>query len=141
MGPEFLIMMVVLIGALLLMNVFAKRSQKKRVAERDAMMADAEVPGRWMQTYSGFFGRYVESDGDVIVLETPSGEETYWLKGAIKGPIDPPFEDTFEVDDTAVVGEITEETVEGPGGELDEFEAEFAPSLEADDSDSEGEGK
>ncbi len=104
MGPEFLIMMLLLLGGLLLMNQFAKRSQAKRTAERDKMLNEAMVPGAWIQTFSGFFGRYVDTDGDVIILETPKGEETYWLKAAVKGVIEPPFE--VVEDEEAVVDAI-----------------------------------
>ena len=62
-------------------------------------MSELMVPGAWVQTYSGFFGRFVDTDGDVIILETPSGEETYWLRAAIRAVTDPPFETLGESED------------------------------------------
>ena len=42
-------------------------------------------------TTSGFYGRYVETDGDVIVLETSDGTETLWTSRAIVSVGNPPF--------------------------------------------------
>ena len=54
----------------------------------------------------GLFDLYVETQliptlqrGDVIILETPSGEETYWLRAAIRAVTDPPFETLGESED------------------------------------------
>ncbi|WRS29675.1 preprotein translocase subunit YajC [Actinomycetaceae bacterium MB13-C1-2] len=105
MGIEFIIMLVLLMGGLFLMNSFAKRSQQKQKAEREKMMNEAMVAGAWVQTFSGFFGRFIDVDGDVVILETPSGEETYWLQAAIKGVIDPPFEAVL--DEELAANEVT----------------------------------
>ncbi len=92
MGPEILLFMAVLVVGMFVMNSFAKKSAKKRQDEQDRTMKEQMVPGAWVQTYSGFFGRFVDFDGDVVILETPSGEETYWIKAAIRAVNDPPFE-------------------------------------------------
>ena len=91
--------MAVLVGGMFVMNSFAKKSQKKRQDEAEKTMSELMVPGAWVQTYSGFFGRFVDTDGDVIILETPSGEETYWLRAAIRAVTDPPFETLGESED------------------------------------------
>ena len=96
---EILLFMAVLVGGMFVMNSFAKKSQKKRQDEAAKTMAELMVPGAWVQTYSGFFGRFVDTDGDVINLETPSGEETYWLRAAIRAVTDPPFETLGESED------------------------------------------
>ena len=96
---EILLFMAVLVGGMFVMNSFAKKSQKKRQDEAAKTMAELMVPGAWVQTYSGFFGRFVDTDGDVIILETPSGEETYWLRAAIRAVTDPPFETLGESED------------------------------------------
>ena len=96
---EILLFMAVLVGGMFVMNSFAKKSQKKRQDEAEKTMSDLMVPGAWVQTYSGFFGRFVDTDGDVIILETPSGEETYWLRAAIRAVTDPPFETLGESED------------------------------------------
>lgn len=92
MGPELLLFMGVLVVGMFVMNSFAKKSQKKRQEEQERTMRELMVPGAWVQTYSGFFGRFVDVDGDVVILETPSGEETYWLRAAVRAVTDPPFE-------------------------------------------------
>mgnify|MGYP002735347820 CR=1 FL=1 len=134
MGVEVLIMLVILVGGLFLMNSLSRRSQKKRLDEREEMFNNQLVPGVWVQTLSGFFGRFVDIDGDVVILETPSGEETYWVKAAVRGVMDPPFEALSDSssDDASDVGEITaaeEETVETVSGDtevdFDAFEAQF----------------
>ena len=96
---EILLFMAVLVGGMFVMNSFAKKSQKKRQDEAAKTMAELMVPGAWVQTYSGFFGRFVDTDGDVIILDTPSGEETYWLRAAIRAVTDPPFETLGESED------------------------------------------
>lgn len=92
MGIELLLFMGVLVVGMFVMNSFAKKSAKKRQDEQERTMREQMVPGAWVQTYSGFFGRFVDFDGDVVILETPSGEETYWIKAAIRAVNDPPFE-------------------------------------------------
>ena len=96
---EILLFMAVLVGGMFVMNSFAKKSQKKRQDEAEKTMSELMVPGAWVQTYSGFFGRFVDTDGDVIILGTPSGEETYWLRAAIRAVTDPPFETLGESED------------------------------------------
>ena len=96
---EILLFMAVLVGGMFVMNSFAKKSQKKRQDEAEKTMRELMVPGAWVQTYSGFFGRFVDNDGDVIILETPSGEETYWLRAAVRAVTDPPFEALSDSDD------------------------------------------
>lgn len=138
MGPEILIMLVVLIGGLFLMNTFSKRSQKKRLDEREQMFKTDLIPGVWVQTLSGFYGRFVDIDGDVVILETPSGEETYWIKAAIRGVGEPPFEAVTDassgdaVSDVdsmpAITTESTEVVSSGSDVDFEEFEAQFRPS-------------
>ncbi|WP_099331990.1 preprotein translocase subunit YajC [Actinomyces minihominis] len=120
MGPELLLFMGVLVVGMFVMNSFAKKSQKKRQDEQERTMREQMVPGAWVQTYSGFFGRFVDIDGDVVILETPSGEETYWLRAAVRAVTDPPFEqiaDPAEEDHTVDLDstdhDIIDQTDEG----------------------------
>ena len=41
------------------------------------------VPGAWVRLRSGFWGRFVDQDGEIVILETPGGHETYWDQRAI----------------------------------------------------------
>lgn len=102
--------MGVLVVAMFVMNSFAKRSQAKRKEEQERTMREQMIPGAWVQTYSGFFGRFVDIDGDVIILETPGGEETYWLKAAVRAVTDPPFEAIEGADDAGLLTDSLDAT-------------------------------
>lgn len=125
--------MGVLVVGMFVMNYFAKKSAAKRKAEQDRTMAEQMVPGAWVQTFSGFFGRFVDVDGDVIILETPGGEETYWVKAAVRAVTDPPFEAIAEADDDDV--EIIDATTT-----VDSLDAAPADSdyLSAEDASAQG---
>mgnify|MGYP002737934231 FL=1 len=119
---EILLFMAVLVGGMFVMNSFAKKSQKKRQDEAAKTMAELLVPGAWVQTFSGFFGRFVDTDGDVIILETPSGEETYWLRAAIRAVTDPPFETLGESEDDVEVDVLQIESDVDGTDEVDQLD-------------------
>ena len=119
---EILLFMAVLVGGMFVMNSFAKKSQKKRQDEAAKTMSELMVPGAWVQTYSGFFGRFVDTDGDVIILETPSGEETYWLRAAIRAVTDPPFETLGESEDDVEVDVLQIESDVDGTDEVDQLD-------------------
>lgn len=123
MGIELLLFMGVLVVGMFVMNSFAKKSAKKRQDEQERTMREQMVPGAWVQTFSGFFGRFVDFDGDVVILETPSGEETYWIKAAIRAVNDPPFE---------AIGDEDNDPAEVEGYELDVTDVDTAHSDSSD---------
>ncbi|WP_311525118.1 preprotein translocase subunit YajC [uncultured Varibaculum sp.] len=91
--------LLAVIGAFLLMMIFSSRNAKKKQTEQRNKLANDMVPGAWVMTTSGFYGRYVETDGDVIVLETSDGTETLWTSRAIVSVGNPPFApDTEDAD-------------------------------------------
>lgn len=134
--------LLAVIGAFLLMMIFSSRNAKKKQAEQRDKLANDMVPGAWVMTTSGFYGRYVETDGDVIVLETSDGTETLWTSRAIVSVGNPPFApdaaDTNTEDASADKADNDEEAKElqedSPTEEnpVDEEKDETAPS----DSDS-----
>ena len=134
--------LLAVIGAFLLMMIFSSRNAKKKQAEQRDKLANDMVPGAWVMTTSGFYGRYVETDGDVIVLETSDGTETLWTSRAIVSVGNPPFApdaaDTNTEDASADKADNDEEAKElqedSPTEEnpVDEEKDEAAPS----DSDS-----
>lgn len=75
-----------------LMSRNKQRDQARREEKRDAAL----IPGTWLMTTAGFYGRFVDRDGDVIILENLDGQETLWSLRAIVGPVDPPFAETTE---------------------------------------------
>lgn len=87
----FLIIMAVL---LIVMMWFSSRSRKKmqqQQQEQKRLLDEGLVPGVWARTAIGFWGRYVDQDGEVVILETPDGTETYWDRSAIRSVGEPPF--------------------------------------------------
>ncbi len=112
---EIVLFMVIMFGGLFLMSQFSKKQAQKRADAREERLGQEMVPGAWVQTYSGFFGRFVDKDGKVVILETPSGEETYWLEAAVSKVGEPPFE----------VIEETEEIEGAPEGEEEEYDFDF----------------
>lgn len=99
MDPMLLMLGVMLI-AFIGLNMWSKKSNQKRAAEREKMMKEQLVPGAWVHTSVGFYGRFVDLDGDVLILETPSGEETYWNKAVIRSVGELPFQDDEAVEET-----------------------------------------
>ncbi len=87
---------LILIGiGLIAMLWFSNRSRQKMAAqqeERRKTLAEQLVPGAWVHTAVGFWGRFVDEDGDVIVLETSDGTEMYWDRQMIREVgVEPPF--------------------------------------------------
>lgn len=130
--------LLAVIGAFLLMMIFSSRNAKKKQAEQRDKLANDMVPGAWVMTTSGFYGRYVETDGDVIVLETSDGTETLWTSRAIVSVGNPPFApdvadtntedasaDKADNDEEAKVLQEDSPTEENP---VDEKKDEAAPS-------------
>lgn len=69
---EFLI----LIGVFVIFILFYIKISKKKQQEQMKTLEEALVPGAWVQTIGGFCGKLVEIDGDVVILQTPTGEES-----------------------------------------------------------------
>lgn len=134
MDLNLIIIMALLLVAFIALNSWSKKSQKKRQDEHDRLMKEQLVPGAWVHTRVGFFGRFVDLDGDVLILETPSGEETYWNKAVLVSVGDLPFagedgdaetelpavEATDDVDDVEVeeIDAVTETSVPDDAREL-----------------------
>lgn len=84
---------------------YMNRSQKKRQQQTLERVASME-PGTWVMTSTGFYGRFIDMDGDVAILETADGTETYWLRQALRGPAEPPFAS----DDSSDASDATDTT-------------------------------
>lgn len=85
--PAFLIL------AMIWMSRSARKQQARQAEERDAAL----VPGNWVVTIGGFYGRVVEVDGDTVTLESPAGDETLWARRAIRGAEEPMFASVEDV--------------------------------------------
>ena len=73
-----------LMGLLVVMIAFMWWSSRSRKKQMEKMEQDkreqlaAVTPGEWVRTRVGFWGRFVDLDGDIVVLETTDGHEMYW---------------------------------------------------------------
>ena len=103
-----------LMGLLVVMIAFMWWSSRSRKKQMEKMEQDkreqlaAGTPGEWVRTRVGFWGRFVDLDGDIVVLETTDGHEMYWERemiAEIGGQ--PPLASTE--DDEATDGTKTEE--------------------------------
>ncbi|SPT54087.1 preprotein translocase subunit YajC [Actinomyces bovis] len=114
MDPTLILMLVIMGGGFWLMTRLARRQQEKMQAEQDRRLEEAMVPGTWVRTHSGFYGKLVEVDGDVVTLATPLGDESLWHKRALLGAEEPPFAAATETAesqtaiDTAAEAPVTE---------------------------------
>ena len=78
-----------LMGLLVVMIAFmwwSSRSRKKQMEKMEQEKRDqlaAVTPGKWVRTRVGFWGRFVDLDGDIVVLETSDGHEMYWEREMI----------------------------------------------------------
>ncbi|WP_350259162.1 preprotein translocase subunit YajC [Scrofimicrobium sp. R131] len=113
-----IIMLGLMVVAFIALSSFSKRSAQKRQVEHERMLAEQLVPGAWVHTSVGFFGRFVDLDGNVVILETPSGEETYWDKRVIRSVGELPFE-TEETEIEEVEEYSDEEGHEEPNTDTD----------------------
>ena len=78
-----------LMGLLVVMIAFMWWSSRSRKKQMEKMEQDkreqlaAVTPGEWVRTRVGFWGRFVDLDGDIVVLETADGHEMYWEREMI----------------------------------------------------------
>lgn len=73
-------------AAAILFMVWTSRSRKKQMEKMEQEKRDqlaAVTPGKWVRTRVGFWGRFVDLDGDIVVLETTDGHEMYWEREMI----------------------------------------------------------
>ena len=114
-------MLIVMVLAFWLMSRFARKQQEKMTAQQNARIEEAMVPGTWVRTRAGFYGKVVEVDGDVVTLATALGDESLWAKSSILGAEEPPFasldeDGEAEADDELDALDTLDEAVEEPGG-------------------------
>lgn len=78
-----------LMGLLVVMIAFMWWSSRSRKKQMEKMEQDkreqlaAVTPGEWVRIRVGFWGRFVDLDGDIVVLETTDGHEMYWEREMI----------------------------------------------------------
>lgn len=71
---------------LVAMFVFQSRARKRLMEqekEAERRRNEMMVPGAWVRMRCGFWGRFVDKDGEIVILDTPGGSETYWDQRAV----------------------------------------------------------
>lgn len=120
-------MLIVMVLAVWLMSRFARKQQEKMTAQQNARIEEAMVPGTWVRTRAGFYGKVVEVDGDVVTLATALGDESLWAKSSILGAEEPPLasldedgaaEADAELGALDTLDEVVEESTEPASGTL-----------------------
>lgn len=104
---------IIAIGLGLALMMFLSSRGRKKQEEQIRQMHSEIGPGNWVRTASGYYGIVSDVDGDVYILQSPSGDETYWDRRAITMVItEPPFENADETDFDEDVLELTDQTSE-----------------------------
>ena len=83
--------LLIMVLPLILVVVFLNRSASKQRKADEQQRNEAIVVGRWVLTRAGFYGRIVDIDGDVVILETVLGDESMWDRKAIVVAKEPPL--------------------------------------------------
>ena len=122
--------MLALIAVAILFMVWTSRSRKKQMEKMEQDKRDqlaAVTPGKWVRTRVGFWGRFVDLDGDIVVLETTDGHEMYWEREMIaeiggQPPLASAVEEESSEEDTAGESADQDEAILG----LDDTNGEFS---------------
>ena len=78
--------LLALTAVAILFMVWTSRSRKKQMEKMEQDKREqlaAVTPGEWVRTRVGFWGRFVDLDGDIVVLETTDGHEMNWEREMI----------------------------------------------------------
>lgn len=113
-----LVMMLLLIPVMFIASSRGRKKLQEQQAEHQRQINEALQPGAWVLVSAGFWGRYVDTEGDVIVLESPSGGETYWQRSTVVKAGETPFAHLTEEEVEA--DEETEEPIMGVGSSFDD---------------------
>lgn len=116
LANPLLLVLLLLLVVVLFGSSRARKQMEAQQNERERQLREDLEPGTWVMTHSGFFGRFVDIDGETVILETPSGGETYWKMQAIATTGVSPFEDD-EADELVELTEDTDEEVLGMGSD------------------------
>ncbi|WP_072341374.1 preprotein translocase subunit YajC [Actinomyces urinae] len=95
---EFIIIIFIMLAVMMFMSSRARKKQQEQLEK----MHDEIGIGSWVRTASGYYGIVSDIDGDVYILQSPSGDETYWDRRAIAMAAEPPFESALAGDDENV---------------------------------------
>lgn len=118
----------IVLAGILLMWWMSSRARQQQLQQMQQLF-DSLEPGQWVRTASGFFGIVSDIDGEVVVLQNPAGDESFWDRKAIVAIGEPPFETEEDEDDAVIADDV-------PGGETSADEDIIEPFGETDPIDS-----
>ena len=127
-------MLLIMAAFLIVFMMWSSRSRRQQMQKLEQEKRDqlaAVTPGEWVRTRVGFWGRFVDLDGDIVVLETTDGHEMYWEReftAEIGGQ--PPLADAEQADADADEAETVEEDASVLG-----LDQEAAQSFDVRDTD------
>ena len=124
MNNYFLLIMAAFLIVFMMWSSRSRRQQMQKMEQEKRDQLAAVTPGEWVRTRVGFWGRFVDLDGDIVVLETTDGHEMYWERemiAEIGGQ--PPLAEVEQTDASADEAETVEEdaSVLGLGEEDEKF--------------------
>ena len=70
-------MLLIMAAFLIVFMMWSSRSRRQQIQKLEQEKRDqlaAVTPGEWVRTRVGFWGRFVDLDGDIVVLETTDGD-------------------------------------------------------------------
>lgn len=91
-NSQFVLTLIII----LLVFYLFRRMSRNAAAKQEESRNEWFVVGTNVVTTSGFLGTIVDIDGDAVTLESPSGDETVWLKAAISQPMEIPLANVSE---------------------------------------------
>ena len=131
MNNYMLLIMAAFLIVFMMWSSRSRRQQMQRMEQEKRDQLAAVTPGEWVRTRVGFWGRFVDLDGDIVVLETTDGREMYWERefiAEIGGQ--PPLADADQADADTDEAETVEEDASVLG-----LDQEDAHSFDVSDTD------
>lgn len=83
MNQYLLLIMALFLVVFMWWSSRSRRQQMQKMEQEKRDQLAAVTPGEWVRTRVGFWGRFVDLDGDIVVLETTDGHEMYWEREMI----------------------------------------------------------
>ena len=110
MNNYMLLIMAAFLIVFMMWSSRSRRQQMQRMEQEKRDQLAAVTPGEWVRIRWGFWGRFVDLDGDIVVLETIDGHEMYWERESVAEiGGQPPLADADQADADADAAEAVEE--------------------------------
>ena len=108
MNNYLLLIMAAFLIVFMMWSSRSRRQQMQKLEQEKRDQLAAVTPGEWVRTRVGFWGRFVDLDGDIVVLETTDGHEMYWERQMIAEIGGQPPLATTEEDEVAQASDAPE---------------------------------